>query len=169
MVMFIAEDGTGLVDANSLCTLEFANEYFTLRGNATWADLFTDAKKIALVKATDYFEMRFATKLKDLPLTETQSLSFPRDGDVAMPPNMLKAICEYAVIAAKAELANNIDTELQINTRTERTVGSIKTVDVIERPYNLPETRKQFSQYIMADNLAKTLLSNTTNSGRLIR
>lgn len=167
--MFIAEDGTGLADANSLCTLEFANEYFILRGNATWADLFTDAKKIALVKATDYFEMRYVGRLKDLPLTETQALSFPRDGDIAMPQNMLKAICEYAVIACKAELTNNIDTELQVNTRTERTVGSIRIVDEIQRPYNQPETRKQFSQYIMADNLAKTLLSNTTGNGRLIR
>lgn len=41
---FIAEDGSGLEGANSLVTVEFADEYFADRMNTAWAALTQEAK-----------------------------------------------------------------------------------------------------------------------------
>ena len=36
--MFIVEDGTGIADANSYVSIQWADDYFTDRGgNSTWA------------------------------------------------------------------------------------------------------------------------------------
>jgi|LSQX01.1.fsa_nt_gb hypothetical protein len=100
---FIAEDGTGLPDANSFVNVEFANAYFALRNVTAWQG--TDQEKQAwLVQATDYISARF--NFKGLPLKEDQGLPFPRMGEIAgLPVNLLKATCEYAIRAKDAPLA----------------------------------------------------------------
>jgi len=58
----IVENGTGIVSANSLVSLVFADQYFLERANAAWTG--TDAvKTVALIKGTDYFEKRFGHRL----------------------------------------------------------------------------------------------------------
>lgn len=103
---FLPEDGTGLELANSLVTVEYADGYFALRGNATWAALTTDAKKVLLVKSTDYISLRF--KFKCEPLNLNQSLPFPRKS-LGVPDDVKKACCEYAIRAKDADLAPDIE------------------------------------------------------------
>lgn len=98
---FVAENGTGLATANSLCDVEFADTYFEDRGVASWTG--SDAvKESALIKATDYVEGRWNSKWKgaeQFPDTP-QGLSFPRlyiGHDGAVPPDIKKAIAEYAL------------------------------------------------------------------------
>ena len=52
----IPEDGTGLANANAYVSVEFADEYFSARGNQTWAGLGSADKEAAIIKATDYLE-----------------------------------------------------------------------------------------------------------------
>ena len=167
--MFVVEDGTGIVDANAYCTVAFANEYFTDRGNTTWDDAFTDAKEIALIKATDYIELRFANRFKDNTLNPStpQALSFPRTGSVAMPQNLLKATCEYALRALSAELTADISNDLVKDITTERVIGPIRTVDSVVHSGNYVQTKRTFNRYPAADNLIKPLLKS--GSGGVVR
>jgi hypothetical protein len=167
--MFVAEDGTGLIDANSYCTVSFANDYFTERGNLTWDDAFTDAKEVALIKATDYIELRFANKFKDSTLfpDTPQALSFPRTGKIAIPVQLLRATCEYALRALSAELTADISNDLVVDTTTERVIGPIKTVDSISHAGNDVQYKKTFNRYPAADSLIKQLLK--ISSGGVVR
>lgn len=73
---FVVEDGTGKADATSYCTVVFADDYHTDRGNSDWSG--SDAEKQeALIKATDFLEARFpwATGYKN---TQDQALGWPR-------------------------------------------------------------------------------------------
>ena len=105
---FVAENGTGLASANSLATVEFADDYFEERGIAAWTGDDT-AKEQALVRATDYVETRWRARFKgsrQFPDTP-QALSFPRlyigqDGKV--PDGIKKAVSEYALRALTAVL-----------------------------------------------------------------
>lgn len=106
---FIVEDGTNVADANSLTTVAFVDAYFADRGEASWAPATTTAKQQALVKATDYFQGRFASALRGARQFEDQELAFPRTGVVTtdgeeiaestVPDAIQKAIAEYALVA----------------------------------------------------------------------
>ena len=167
--MFVAEDGTGIIDSNSYCTLAYADNYFTERANLTWIDAFTAEKETALIKATDYIEMRFANRFKDSQLfpNTPQALSFPRTGAIAMPVNLLRATCEYAVRALSAELTADISNDLIKDVTTERVIGPIKTVDSVSHAGNDVQYKKTFNRYPAADGLIKTLLKSS--SGGLVR
>lgn len=106
---FIAEDGTGLANANSLATVEYADTYFGDRAITAWTGM-TSAKQAALIKATDYIESRFARRFKEDKLVETQALSFPRTC-YDMPDNVKRATCEYALRALKTDLAPDPTTD----------------------------------------------------------
>lgn len=108
----IVQNDLGTVDgANAYIDVAFADSYFTLRGNATWAGLATPAKEQAIIQATDYIDNRFT--FKGNKLTSTQTTQFPRSdlhdrsGNLVsgLPLNLKKACAEYAVRASQGELA----------------------------------------------------------------
>lgn len=108
--VFTPEDGTGLTDANSLTTVEFADQYFLDRGDTVWAALTTDQKQVNLVKATDYIEMVNADKWRGYEQfpENPQALSFPRLGigwDDEVPTGIQRACAEYALRAQDGPLA----------------------------------------------------------------
>lgn len=100
----IIEDGTGLNNANSYVSLDYANDYFFARSNDVWQNLEEDKKAVCLIKATDYVDSTF--KWRGIKSTAEQSLRFPRknliDDDgytIEGIPNALKdAVCECAVL-----------------------------------------------------------------------
>ena len=105
---FVAEDGTGLEDANSLCDVAFADAYFADRVVTAWTG--ADAvKQGALIRATDYVEGRWALKFKGSEqFPEVQGLSFPRleiGWDDAVPVGIKRAVAEYALRALANPLA----------------------------------------------------------------
>lgn len=97
---FVAEDGTGLSEANSLVTEEFATAYHADRGNAVWASYTVVQRRAFLVRATDYVERRYGTRFRSAPLTETQALTFPRVG-FGMPAVLKRAVSEFALLESK--------------------------------------------------------------------
>ena len=104
---FIIEDGTGKVDANSYLNVQGFKDHHTDRGNdfATLYPSDPDIEK-ALVRATDYIEVRFSQSFKgqkEFPDTP-QRLSFPRvnlvdrEGEKVegIPTRLEEATAEYA-------------------------------------------------------------------------
>lgn len=104
MTSFVAEDGTGLSTATSLVSVAYADDYFTLRGNAIWSALDTTAKQKNLVLATDYVEFRYGASFISTRLTDEQSLSFPRNLVETFPDRIKKAVCEYAILSSGGTL-----------------------------------------------------------------
>lgn len=56
---FTAEDGTGVVGANSLVSVAAADTYWADRGSAAWAALTTGQKQAALIAASEYLSGAF--------------------------------------------------------------------------------------------------------------
>lgn len=110
---FTPEDGSGKPDANSLGSVAQADDYFTVRGQPTWAGAAAtnENKEAALILATDYIVAEFEAELKGIPANVGQSLPFPRAQLVdqrtgnfyandSVPGPVLHALFELAKIAA---------------------------------------------------------------------
>ena len=134
----IVEDGTGVEDANSYVTEAFADAYFLDRGNTTWSAALTTAKEQALIKATDYIELRFRDRFKGNLAPEATTLAWPRQyvydrrGEpvlLTVPTDIQKATCEYALRALSADLLPdpNVADSGQAVKRTFDKVGPIET------------------------------------------
>lgn len=163
---FVVEDGTGLPDSNSFVDVQFANDYFQLRGISEWTGS-EDQKQAWLVQATDYLSARF--RYKGEQLNSGQALPFPRTGNgfPAMPVNLLKATCEYAIRSKNAPLAPDIvvdDTGRAIAGKTEK-VGPIE--DSVTYATSGPGASiAMFRPYPAADMLLRGLI---TSNRRVIR
>lgn len=153
---FIAEDGSGLSNANSLVTLEFADDYFSTRNIAEWQG-DDHAKQGWLIQATDYVETRYAGDFLYDKLTTTQALSFPWKEKPTMPENLKKAVCEYALRAMKGPLMPDpaTGTDGKEIEETSKVVGPITTII----KYAISSSNSQaFPSYPGADKLLTGLL-----------
>lgn len=158
----VVEDGSGVINANSYVTTQSANTYFSERGVTAWLGTQLQ-KEQALIKATDYIEMRFAGKFCGTALTTTQTLSFPRSGlSNTMPPELTKACCEYALVALAAPLAPN-------PTRDPNILSERKKLDVLEKDVTYRNgTQSVLKQYPQADLYISRLICSN-NGNRVIR
>ena len=116
----IPEDGTGLSNANAYVSVEFADEYFSARGNQTWAGLGNSDKEAAIIKATDYVEAVYYDKWQGEKLKTDQTLSFPRS-PFGIPAKFKSAVCELAIRANAGELMSDVE-----RLTTKEKVGSIE-------------------------------------------
>lgn len=129
----ITEDGTGLSNAESLCSVEFANTYFTNRANTTWDAMDdTDDKEPALRKATDYMTACYRDRWEGVRYSEDQALDWPRAGVVRdswvvgydeVPVEVQKACAELALKSVSGDLNPDLK-----QGKLSVTVGPIKTV-----------------------------------------
>ena len=102
----IVEDGTGLTDANSYASVEFADDYFSARGVSEWDDLETEVKEQSLIKATDFIDNVYQWYGKKE--FDNQALRFPRvsirdyeGAEIKGIPLCLKqAVCDAAVLVS---------------------------------------------------------------------
>lgn len=102
----IVEDGTGLTDANSYASVEFADDYFSARGVSEWADLETEVKEQSLIKATDFIDNVYQWYGKKE--FDGQALRFPRvsirdyeGAEIKGIPLCLKqAVCDAAALVS---------------------------------------------------------------------
>jgi hypothetical protein len=174
---FTVEDGTGVADANSYTDVAFADAYFADRANATWAAAVTADKEAALVKATDYIELRFKDRWKGNLAPEATTLSFPRQyfydrkGELVdftadgIPTDIQKATAEYALRALSADLLPDptVADSGQAIKRTFDKVGPIETEVEYEGGAARPDLIRP---YPAADKL---LLFWITGAGGVIR
>lgn len=152
----VVEDGTGLVNADSFCSLDFADEYFETRANSLWTGT-DDAKEAAIIRASDYIEQRWSHRFKgekQFP-DNPQSLSFPRlyiDADDSVPLGVKRACAEYALRALSGELAPDAsyDSNGQSLSRKRTKVGPIET-DLTYTQGGTGSTAPTFRPYPAAD------------------
>lgn len=125
----IVEDGTGKTDAESFCTVAFADDYHTKRGGTAWDALTNDNKEIALRRATDYLEQVYRLRWLGYRKLELQALSWPRDEvrradftylnqysfypDNQVPVEVQNACASLALKASSGELAPDIARQTQ--------------------------------------------------------
>lgn len=156
---FIAEDGTGLANANALTDVAFADAYFADRAVSKWAGTAA-VKQAAIVRATDYIETRWSCRFKgERQFPEVQALSFPRlciNADDVVPVGIQKAAAEYALRALTAPLAPDpvVDKTGRAVKSSKRRVGPIET-DVT---YMDGAGVVHFCPYPMADGLVAPYL-----------
>lgn len=167
---FVAEDGTGLANANSFCTEAAADAYHADRNNLGWSG--ATQKQAALIAATDYIVKRWTGQFRGLILTDVQALPWPRkeayddDGRLlpAMPAALIQATAEYADRARSGALAPDptIDATGGKVIRTMKQVGPIMTDTMFESGTTIMITRP----YPAADLLLRQLV---LRGGRVIR
>lgn len=113
---FVVEDGSGLEDANSFCSVAFAEQYFEDYGAPTgWSGFSTEQKEDKLRTGTQFIDLTFNWKgKKSVPLT--QALSWPRaevtvDGTLLssteLPYKLQAACCEATKEAVTGSLFVN--------------------------------------------------------------
>ncbi len=105
---FTIEDGSGVAAANAYVSVADVDTHHSDTGNTRWADLQTDEKQTAIVRATFYVDKRFGKRFRGTKQSKSQGLEWPRlnamddDGflydDVPVP--LKRAIAEYALRAA---------------------------------------------------------------------
>lgn len=108
----IVEDGTGVIGAESLASVQFADTYHAARGNAGWASVAsTEVKEQLLRKATDYAVAMYAGAWNGTPVKADQAMPFPRyiaGANVGLPLSIQQAIAELALIAKTTPLMPNV-------------------------------------------------------------
>lgn len=163
---FVAENGTGLANANSFVTQEAADAYFEDRANTIWAAAGDDPKLAALVRATDYINNRFV--FKGSKFVDTQALEFPRTyigiAGAQMPEKLKRATYEYALRALNAALAPDPvmdDRGLLVQSKTEK-VGPLEESTTYKDGGQL----QIFRAYPEADMLLRDLVMK---SNRVVR
>ena len=121
---FVAENGTGLPEANSYVSLTEANAFHTDRANAAWVGDDT-VKQAALIRATDYIEQVYGGRWKCGRLNDAQALEWPRTGFDGLPRQLKQAVCMLAAETIGGE---------ELNPTQGRAVKREK-VDVLETEY----------------------------------
>lgn len=125
---FVVEDGTGLPNANSYASVDFADSHFQSRGKGEWLLLTLEQKQAALIQATDYIDLRWGAWFKGERVACDQALEFPRTAFSDMPTTLLRATAEYAIRASNGSLAPDIQQDpsgYQVTRQFER-VGPIE-------------------------------------------
>lgn len=108
---FVVEDGTGYSNANSLASVEFADNYHAERGNVQWAALELARKQQLLILATDYASGVYSSAFAGVPAKTGQALPFPRIvsfKNVGNPVGVQQAISELALVAHTTPLTPNV-------------------------------------------------------------
>jgi hypothetical protein len=157
----IVEDGTGIANAESYCSVAQASAYHGARSTAdAWANLDTPTQESNLRTATDYltqmYTMRWAGKRRYL----AQSLDWPRWGvpwpngyalfrpDGVMPPELISATAELALKAASGPLMDDLGRE-----------ATSESIDVIHVTYQ-PGSNRQTEYASVALWLRPLLIYN---------
>lgn len=102
----IVENGTGLPNADSYVSVEFADSYFSARGVSDWVTLTTEKKEQALICGTDFIDSIYQWKGKKA--TSEQALRFPRVNLVdyegqpveGIPTCLKQATCDASLLKA---------------------------------------------------------------------
>ena len=147
----IVEDGTGLPNADSYVSVEFADNYFSARGVSSWTTLTTAVKEQCLIKATDFIDNIYQWKGKKT--TNEQSLRFPRTNlfdyegqEIDGVPTCLKqAVCDAALITTNgAEL---------FQTKNENGDVVSETITTLSFTYSKSDKSEKTTQTTLYDSI----------------
>lgn len=118
---FVVEDGTGLTNANTYCSIATADEYFLAYGAPiAWTGSTDAQKKTALRQATEYLEDVYGGRWRGSVVSSEQALSWPRSGvydhrgllisSTDLPTRLVHACCLLALeLRGGTDLRPNVD------------------------------------------------------------
>ena len=161
----VVEDGSGLPDAESYASVDDADTYFSLRGNAHWATLSTDAKEQALRRATDDMLQQYSGRWKGERISASQALDWPRDGVVIdgyelpvdeIPTAIVRACAELALRALSGSLTPDAGPEVK-----SKTIGPIEIV--------YQDGAQSAKRYTAVENLLRPYVRGGSNQITLLR
>lgn len=120
----IAEDGSGLPDAESYVSVADATAYCAAMGHSDWiGDVsFEPLNEVALRQATAYIDSRY--RFKGERLNADQALEWPRAGESWPQRRIVHACCELAVRALNGPLYQDVQPEGSIK---RDTIGPLAT------------------------------------------
>ncbi len=157
----IVEDGTGLPNAESYCSVAEANDYHAAIGNAAWAGLATDTlREENLRKATLFMRQLYRMTWQGKRTKSTQALDWPRyDVEVddywlasnIVPVDVKNACAELALKAISGPLV----TDLTQGVKSKK-VGPIETVYDDKSP--------RHTQYLAVDRMLGPYLNGGGSS-----
>ena len=147
----IVENGTGLPNADSYVSIEFADSYFSARGVSEWETLTQTKKEQALIKGTDFIDSIY--QWYGQKATTIQSLRFPRvnlrdyEGqEVVGVPNCLKqAVCDASLLSANG-------TEL-FQTKNENGDVVSETITTLSFTYSKSDKSEKTTQTTLYDSI----------------
>ena len=170
----IVENGTGLPNANSYVTVEFADDYFSARGVSGWVALTTEKKEQALICATDFIDSIYQWYGKKA--TNEQALRFPRinlrdyEGQevTGIPTCLKQAVCDASILKANG-------TEL-FQTKNENGDVVSETITTLSFTYSKSDKSEKTTQTTLYDSintklrgLFKESSANKVVSGKVAR
>lgn len=159
------ETGAGLTDAESYCTVAYADQYHEQRANTGWSGLELVQKEAFLRRATEHMLAAYRQRWKGSRVTSTQALDWPRmdvevdDFSVAadiVPVEVQKACAILALKAVNGELDPDPTAAVKR-----------KKVDVLETEYFEPTV--PLRKHKIVDDLLKPYLSGADMNVRLVR
>lgn len=108
----IVENGTGVVNAESLANVAFFRSYHADRGNDSAAEPTDLVVEQLLRKATDYIVGKYSGSWAGVQVLLTQSLPFPRivNGvNIGLPLFIQQGVVELALIAKTSALLPSVN------------------------------------------------------------
>jgi hypothetical protein len=160
----IVETGEGLADADSLCSVAFADAYHVAQGNIAWAAAINATKEAALIKATLYLETMYSGRWIERRVHELQALAWPRCyvvdvdgfalGSDVVPKQVKQAVAEVALRVV------NGDTLLpDVATADANVVSESVSVGPISTSTTYSGKKATKKRYEVVESLLRTWLS----------
>lgn len=176
MPTLIVEDGSKPANANSYCSLEYADDYHDLVGNEDWASMTDDEKTRTLIQATESLDLLYGQKYLSQRYNDPQSLLWPRyafvdQNKVIRVENAIPVELQKAVSMLALDIYNGVDPYPVPNQNASIKKQKTK-VDVleIETEYMKPvatETYEGFNRVeLLLGPILKTKGGNSISLGR---
>lgn len=140
-VIFTVEDGSIVGDANSYCTVDFADDYLSIKSNSDdWIALDDDDKEKFLMWATRLLDQRATWQARTLPTDTDQALDWPRmyvvdENSLTVPDDIIPQEIQEATVEIAFNLFNHdVDPS---DATTSNSAGAVKRIKaaVIEIEY----------------------------------
>lgn len=140
---FTVEDGTVVAGANSLTTVDHADEFHALRQNTIWAGLDQATKEAKLIEASSFFAAAYSRRLYGKRKTPNQVFFYPAEdafyndtprtseyqiADNIVPLEVQDSVAQLALIANSQPLTQNVASANagQAQTLSRRRLGSLE-------------------------------------------
>lgn len=162
----IVENGTGLPNADSYVSVEFADSYFSARGVSSWVSLTNEQKEQALICGTDFIDNIYHWKGKKA--TTEQALRFPRvnlvdyEGQTieGIPTCLKQATCDASLLKANG-------TEL-FQTKNENGDVVSETITTLSFTYSKNEKSEATTQTTLYDSINTKLRGLFLEAGQRV-
>lgn len=169
----VVEEGAGLSNAESYCSVADADAYHAARGRTDWAALTTLQKESSLRVATDYMERTFGTRWRGRVTSASQALSWPRVGaqrqgfpgflsSNSVPDLVRNACAELALASSVIDLSSDLTSEASGAVIKEK-------VGPIEVTYAEGVSRSASTSFSTINGMLAPLLASGANSIQVVR